>query len=161
MGTDRLEFTLKGASKIPLFFFFSIIGALVVIIIIQPMGPVLGIGTIVIFLALWIWFLSSVIRDILNKPKSITFGEEGIVYVTRRNTFRIAWGDIINVLEMLAPTGPRSSHIHRFSIFTHNAPEIWFSEFMLRAQGTKTPEENYADAKEFITRHVPAEKIKT
>ncbi len=160
MSHDRLEYKIRGASRVPMFIFFTVIGFLVVIMVIQPMGPILGISTISIFLVLWAWFLISLIRESLNKPMSIGFGDDGIVYTTRRNTFLIAWGDIVNVLEMHAPPAPRGAPIYRITIFAENAPEFWFSEYMLHTRGVNTPQENYSDAKDFITRHVPGEKIR-
>ncbi|HPA73814.1 MAG TPA: hypothetical protein PKY31_16200 [Spirochaetota bacterium] len=160
MAVEPINYRISGASKVLMFLIFTVVGALITIMIIQPMGPVLGIGTIAIFLALWAWFLFKIIREMLNRPKSIAFDDDGITYATRKNTFRIPWGTVENVLEMNAPTGPRGSSIRRLTLFAKDAPEIWFSEFMLHARGTGTPPENYAAAKDCIIRHVTGEKVR-
>lgn len=160
MAVEPINYRISGASELPMFLIFTVVGALITIMIIQPMGSVPGIGTIAIFLALWAWFLSKIIREMLNKPKSIAFNDEGITYATCRTTIRIPWGTVENVLEMNAPTGPRGSSIRRLTLFAQDAPEIWFSEFMLHARGADTPPENYAAAKDCIIRHVTGEKVR-
>ena len=70
MSYSRLEFTVKPGNRWPRFLYTTVVGFLFLVIIIQPMGPVIGCITLGLFAAAWIWYLVSVVRSSITASAS-------------------------------------------------------------------------------------------
>ena len=143
------EYKMRGASRVPMFIIFTVIGALFVIIIIQPLGVVAGLTVIGLFIAGWMWFVISLLRESLDRPRSLAFDGDGLRYRTRRHDYRIPWQEVESAVEITAPPAPRAAPISRLTLFCKTPSEIWFSEAMLSCPG-KGSRECYEEARAVI-----------
>ncbi len=158
MDHGRLEYSIKAGSRWPMFFVFTVTGALFVIVIIQPMGPVLGIGTISIFLLILAFLLIRAVKSSINYPRSIVLSDSGIEYRTRRKEYRIGWDEVTAAME-LHVAAPRTSGFRQITLITEKGPEIDLGEPMLRSANGRPPQENYVQARAFIADRLPADRL--
>lgn len=161
MSYSRLEFTVKPGNRWPRFLYTTVVVFLFLVIIIQPMGPVIGCITLGLFAAAWIWYLVSVVRSSINAPRLLVLDGEGAELTKRLGAVRLAWGDIDMAMETVVPVSPRQrSRLREITLVSEQTRgEISFGNMTLRSADGRKPDESYSLAKEFIREHLPAERL--